>query len=158
MRECSLSGISATPNSMHHDLHAPRGSKVLPGLPRTLIWGQSAADAPQPLDVKTASFVLQLFGTTSLRLFAFLTRFSVVLAEWEFTHPCPHALTGSGAVPLSGGVDPTGVTKKCCCGVNMSGDQGAISLACQEFGGAGFRTPDATDMSRMLYHLSYTAR
>lgn len=24
-------------------------------------------------------------------------------------------------------------------------------------GGAGFRTPDATDMSRMLYHLSYTA-
>ena len=26
-----------------------------------------------------------------------------------------------------------------------------------ENGGAGFRTPDATDMSRMLYHLSYTA-
>ena len=27
----------------------------------------------------------------------------------------------------------------------------------QKNGGAGFRTPDATDMSRMLYHLSYTA-
>lgn len=41
---------------------------------------------------------------------------------------------------------------------------GADDVSCEklyrfesEIGGAGFRTPDATDMSRMLYHLSYTA-
>ncbi len=33
----------------------------------------------------------------------------------------------------------------------------STGIPLEENGGAGFRTPDATDMSRMLYHLSYTA-
>jgi hypothetical protein len=61
---------------MHHDLHAPRGTKVLQSLPRTLIWGQSADNGPQPADIKAGSFVFALFGTTILRLLVFLTRFS----------------------------------------------------------------------------------
>ena len=69
MREWSLSGISATPNSMHHDLHAAGGTKVVQSLPRGVdTVGSTCLTTRELSPWRVKSLAVQGFEPRTLRI------------------------------------------------------------------------------------------